>query len=227
MTASTGPTDAEIPGSEPAAGELYGPGARTLQDRFDSRRLADRLAEITVEDHLEERYARFVEAASYFYLATVDADGFPDVSYKGGRPGFVQVPDPRTIRFPSYDGNGMFRSLGNIVENGRVALLFIRQDARAARVRVQGTASVRTDGQALALFDGAEAVVDVTVGRVFPNCPRYVHDLGSGDLSEFAPAAGHVPPEPDWKRWDVFADVLPGTSASGAGQPNPAAAPNQ
>ena len=195
---------------------LYGPGARSLQDDFDSRRLADRLAEITVTDRIEDNYARFFEAATYFYLATVDPDGFPDVSYKGGRPGFVRVVDERTIRFPSYDGNGMYRSLGNVADNPRVALLFIRQDERAARVRVQGTARILTEPEVLADFHGAELVVEVSVGRLFPNCPRYVHDLASGELSKAAPAPGHTPPEPEWKQWDTFVDVLPGTAPSGA-----------
>ncbi|MDH3681364.1 MAG: pyridoxamine 5'-phosphate oxidase family protein [Acidimicrobiia bacterium] len=191
------------------AGELYGPGARRLQDTFDSRRLADRLVEVTVSEGLDERAKGFVRAASYFYLATVDPDGFPDVSYKGGRPGFVRVVDDRTLRFPSYDGNGMFRSLGNIVDTARVALLFIRQDERPARIRVHGTACVLTDTASCELFVGADAVVEVAIGRAFVNCPRYVHDLTSGELSPFAPAPDYEPPAPEWKTLDTFADVLP------------------
>lgn len=191
------------------AGELYGPGARAHQDHFDSRRLADRLVEITVAEEIDERSQRFIADASYFFLATVDPDGFPDVSYKGGRPGFVRIVDGRTLRFPAYDGNGMYRSLGNVSDTGRVALLFIRQNDRPARIRIHGTARVLTDPAAVDEFVGAEAVVEVTVGRVFPNCPRYIHDLASGELSANAPAPGHEPPRPDWKDWDVFADVLP------------------
>ena len=192
-----------------AAGALYGPGARTLQDAFDTRRLADRLTEVTVSERLDERTIGFIEAASYFYLATVDADGFPDVSYKGGRPGFVAVVDDRTVRFPSYDGNGMFRSLGNIVDTPKIGMLFIRQNERPARIRIHGTASVLTDDDATAAFVGADAVVEVTIGRAFVNCPRYVHDLTSGELSPFAPAPGHEPPRPEWKDTETFADVLP------------------
>ena len=191
------------------AGELYGTGARRLQDAFDSRRLADRLVDVTVSDSLDDRAQRFVTEASYFYLATVDGDGFPDVSYKGGRPGFVRVVDERTIRFPSYDGNGMFRSLGNISDTGRVAMLFIRQNERPARIRVHGTAEVLTEPAVVDDFVGADAVVEIKIGRAFVNCPRYVHDLSSGELSPYAPALGHEPPVPEWKQWEVFADVLP------------------
>ena len=196
-------------GEESSAPELYGPGPRSLQDTFDSRRLADRLTEITVNESIDERTRRFFEAASYFFLATVDADGFPDVSYKGGRPGFVRVVDEHTLRFPSYDGNGMFRSLGNIVDTGRVGMLFIRQNDRPARIRVHGTATVLTDPQDTATFVGADAVVEVAIGRTFVNCPRYVHDLSSDELSPYAPAPDYEPPRPEWKDTETFAEYLP------------------
>jgi hypothetical protein len=191
------------------AGELYGTGARHLQDHFDARRLADRLTEITVSESIDDRTAAYIERATYFFLATVDATGFPDVSYKGGRPGFVKVVDERTLRFPSYDGNGMFRSLGNINETNKVALLFIRQTSKANRIRIHGTAKVLLDPSDIADFVGAEAVIEITVGRIFPNCPRYIHDLESGTLSEFAPGGPIPPPQAEWKNWDEFVDVLP------------------
>ncbi|MCP3992394.1 MAG: pyridoxamine 5'-phosphate oxidase family protein [Actinomycetia bacterium] len=198
-------------------GELYGTGARQLQDTFDSRRLADRLTEIIINDFIDERTRASFEAASYFFLATVDPDGFPDVSYKGGRPGFVQVIDDNTLRFPSYDGNGMYRSLGNIVDTPNIGMLFIGQDNHPFRIRVHGRARVLTDEAAVDAFVGAEAVVEVSVGRTFINCPRYVHDISSGELSPNAPAPDYEPPQPDWKQWDLFADVLPGTSPAGDG----------
>ena len=191
------------------ASDLYGSGARALQDHFDARRLADRLKEVTVKDSKDEKTAAYFERATYFFLATVDQSGFPAVSYKGGRPGFVRVLDEQTIRFPSYDGNCMFRSLGNIHETSRVALLFIRQNEKANRIRVHGNAQVLLDKPALEQFEGSEAVVEVQVSRVFPNCPRYIHDLESGTISEFAPGGEITPPQPDWKEWDTFADVLP------------------
>lgn len=192
-----------------AAPELYGAGPRSLQDHFDARRLADRLREVTVKDEMDERQQGFIGSCSYFFLATTDADGFPDVSHKGGRPGFVQVVDARTLRFPSYDGNGMYRSLGNVVDTGKVALLFIRQNDKPVRIRVHGTAVVRTEPELLADFEGAEAVVEVKIGRTFPNCPRYIHNQESGELSAAAPGGDHEPPVPEWKTWDEFKDVLP------------------
>ena len=190
-------------------GTLYGLGARNLQDAFDTRRLADRLVEVTVKDHLSEPVINYIGQATYFYLATVDADGFPDVSYKGGIKGFVSVTDKQTLRIPSYDGNGMFRSLGNVADTGRVALLFIRQNERANRMRIHGTAKVVLDPSVVSQFEGADAVLEVSVTRVFPNCPRYVHNLSTGEVSEFAPAPGHIPPEAEWKSTKDFTDVLP------------------
>lgn len=190
---------------------MYGEAARDLQDRFDSRRLADRLEQVTVHDHLTQNDIAFVERSPQFLLATVDHDGWPDVSYKGGRPGFVRVLDRTTLAFPSYDGNGMFRSLGAIVEEPRVALLFVDFE-QPDRMRVQGRARLSDDPELVASFEGAQLVVVVEVERVWPNCPRYVHRMSLVELSPYAPAAGHEPPAPEWKEMDVFRDVLPGTA---------------
>ncbi|HEX7276988.1 MAG TPA: pyridoxamine 5'-phosphate oxidase family protein [Acidimicrobiales bacterium] len=191
------------------AEDMYHEGHRQLQDRFDSRRIADRLEQVTVHTELWDGDVALVERSPMFFLATADADGWPDVSYKGGRPGFVRCLDRRTIAFPHYDGNGMFRSLGNVLVNDRVSLLFV-DFVHPHRLRVQGTAVVATDDPLLSTWDGAQAVVRVTVVRAFPNCPRYIHRMELQQLSVYAPAPGHQPPEPDWKSAPEFRDHLPG-----------------
>jgi predicted pyridoxine 5'-phosphate oxidase superfamily flavin-nucleotide-binding protein len=189
---------------------FYTDGHRAMQDRFDTRRLADRLTEVTVFDHVTEPYRKMIARAPFFWLATADADGWPDVSYKGGTPGFVRTSDDgRSDLFPSYDGNGMYRSMGNIVDNPRVGLLFIDFE-RPKRLRVKGTATLRDDGATLASWPGAELVVEVTTDKVFFNCPRYVHAMTVTALSEFAPCEGHEPPEPEWKDHPDFKPYLPG-----------------
>ena len=194
---------------------MYHPGARDLQDRFDSRRIADRLEQVTVHDTFTDDDRSFIERCSMFFLATADTDGRPDCSYKGGLPGFVHVLDERTLAFPSYDGNGMFRSLGNTVVNPNVGMLFIDFE-HPNRMRVSGVASLHDDETLLEAFDGAQLVVQVRAERIFPNCPRYIHRMQLVEHSVYAPAPGHVPPTPEWKEMDVFRGYLPGRPEASA-----------
>jgi len=181
----------------------YHDGARRLQDRFDTRRLADSLAEKLSRSAFTAEDQAFVEASSMFFLATADAEGQPDCSYKGGVPGFVRVTGPSELSFPSYDGNGMFRSLGNVLANPRVGMLFIDFE-KPRRLRVLGRATLADpDGT----FEGAQLVVRVQAEAIFPNCPRYIHRMQQLETSVYAPCPGHQPPEPRWKQ--SFKDVLP------------------
>lgn len=185
---------------------LYGAGARQLQDAFDARRLADLLERRTVHHELTPDDIALVRAQSTVWISTVDADGWPDVSYKGGAAGFVEVVNPTELRIPSYDGNGMMRTMGNISDTGRVALLFV-DVSRPWRLRLHGTARVSTEAADVARHHGAQAVIVVTVGRAFPNCGRYIH---RGDaISPFVPAPGYEPPMPDWKRLGMPRPALP------------------
>ncbi len=193
---------------------FYQPGHRQLQDGFDSRRLADRLEEVTVADTLSDRDRRLIEQAPFLWLATTDRAGWPEVSYKGGAPGFVHVFEDRRLRFPSYDGNGMYRSLGNIVDDERVGLLFCRFEP-PWRLRLRGRARLIDEPEALACWPGAEAVVEVDIEVAFPNCGRYVHRDGD-DVNVHVPAAGYSPPDPDWKSLDAFAPYLPGVGEGGS-----------
>jgi predicted pyridoxine 5'-phosphate oxidase superfamily flavin-nucleotide-binding protein len=187
---------------------LYHAGNRELQDRFDSRRIADRLEQVTLHDRFDEGDRAFVERSAMFFLATADAEGQPDVSYKGGMPGFVRVIDEQTLAFPDYDGNGMFKSLGNILVNPKVGLLFLDFE-HPNRMRVSGTATVSDADPLLAEFPGAQLIVRVHAERIFPNCPRYIHKMQLVQHSVYAPRPEHEPPEPDWKRMDAFRDALP------------------
>ena len=189
---------------------MYHDGNRSLQDRFDSRRIADRLVAVLHRTAFTEEDRVFIESRSMFFLATADANGAPDCSYKGGRPGFVRVVGPAELVFPSYDGNGMFKSLGNVLANPQVGLLFIDFEA-PRRLRVNGTASIHEDDPLLGSFEGAQLLVRVQAAHVFPNCPRYIHRLALTEISAYAPAPGHEPPVPAWKQMDAFRDYLPGT----------------
>ena len=187
---------------------FYHAGMRELQERFDSRRLADRLEEKLGRAEFSAEDREFIESRELFFLATADAEGRPDCSYKGGDAGFVRVTGAAELAFPSYDGNGMFRSLGNVLANPAVALLFIDFE-RPRRLRVNGRASFSADDALLADFVGAQLVVRVRAERIFPNCPRYIHRMSVAEHSPYVPRAGYTPPVPKWKSFDMFRDVLP------------------
>ncbi len=188
-------------------GSPFHEGERRLQERFDSRRLADRVAEVTVHDRFSDADAAYIEARDMFFLTTCDDQGNVDCSYKGGDPGFVRVIDEQTLVFPSYDGNGMFMSAGNILRHARVGLLFIDWET-GWRMRVNGTASVDFDDPLAGEYPEAQFVVRVMPGQIFPNCPRYIHRMETVERSRFVPRAGCETPEHAWK--DHFEEVLPG-----------------
>jgi predicted pyridoxine 5'-phosphate oxidase superfamily flavin-nucleotide-binding protein len=187
---------------------LYHDSNRTLQDRFDTRRLADRLEQVTVRDHINDGDREFIEARDMFFIATTDADGHPTCSYKGGEPGFVRVVDERTLAFPNYDGNGMYLTMGNLVANPHVGLLFLDFEGRR-RLRLEGTASIADDDPLVAEFPEAQFVVRVRAERVYPNCPRYIHRYRLVERSRFVPKSQCETPVPKWKTEQWSADALP------------------
>jgi predicted pyridoxine 5'-phosphate oxidase superfamily flavin-nucleotide-binding protein len=165
----------------------YHAGMRALQERFETRRLADRLDERLGRSTFRDDDRAFIESRTMFFMATADAEGRPDCSYKGGNPGFVRVVGPDALEFPSYDGNGQFRSLGNLLANPALGLLFIDFES-PRRLRVNGDAVLLDDAAALARHHGAQLVVRVRAARIFPNCPRYIHrTAAAGALSADVP----------------------------------------
>ena len=188
---------------------LYHDGNRQLQDQFGSRALADRLADKVARTEFTDDDKAFIESLPYFFLATADAEGRPDCSFKGGAPGFVRVTGPSELTFPDYDGNGMFKSLGNIVENAHVGLLFIAMHGSPKRLRVNGTAKVSGDDPLMDEAVGAQLIVRVSAEAIFPNCPRYIPTFEFVEPSVYAPRAGADPVEPAWKTFEIFADVVP------------------
>ena len=187
---------------------IYHEGMRRLQDARDTRRIADRLAEVTLRAQFSDEDRAFIERCAMFFVATADADGHPDCSYKGGPPGFVRVIDERTLAIPDYDGNGMYRTWGNLLVNPKVGLLFIDFEA-PKRIRVNGTAKVDANDPLREQFLGAVFVVRVTADRIFPNCPRYIHRMSLVEPSVYTPRPETDPPVPAWKTFEVFRDYLP------------------
>ena len=128
--------------------------------------------------------------------------------FQTGDPGFVKVVDPATLAFPSYDGNGMFLSMGNIRATAQVGLLFIDFET-PHRLRVQGTATVGDTDPLLASYPGADLVVRIAISRIFVNCSRYVHQYRRVKSSRYVPREGCETPFAEWKRIDVVQEALP------------------
>jgi predicted pyridoxine 5'-phosphate oxidase superfamily flavin-nucleotide-binding protein len=186
---------------------LFHDGNRALQDAFQSRRVADRLEELARVAFSDDDKA-FIGNSIYFFLATADDEGRPDVSFKGGPEGFVHVTGPNELAFPDYDGNGMFKSLGNISVNPHIGMLFIALQGRPRRLRISGTARVMRDDPLLSETVAAQMIVRVTANAIFPNCPRYIPKLELAEASPYIPKAGQEFVEPAWKDYDEFRDVV-------------------
>ena len=186
---------------------MYHEGNRQLQDQFDTRRMADRINEVLVTNRLTD-YRKLIESRDMFFMATADEKGQPNCSYKGGDPGFVRVIDDHTLAFPNYDGNGMYLSMGNMLKNPHVGLLFIDLE-EGNRLRVNGEASIDRHDPLMSEYPEAQFIVRVRVTHVFPNCPRYIHQYKLIQRSKFVPRRLRRTPVPEWKRFDWAKDVLP------------------
>jgi len=187
---------------------MFHEGMRSLQELRETRRIADRLEEKIVHATFTDDDRAFIERCPMCFVATADADGHPDCSYKGGLPGFVRVVDGHTLAFPDYDGNGMYRSWGNVVVNPNVGLLFINFELQK-RLRVNGRATVHADDPLREAYPGSVFIIRVVAERIFPACPRYIHKMEMVEHSQYVPVRDHAPPVPGWKLDDRFRDALP------------------
>ena len=185
---------------------VYHDQMRKLQDRFGTRGLADALAKHNRRYAFTDEDRAFVEGAASFMLATADAAGAPDCSYKGAEAGHVLTTGPASLSFPALDGNGMYRSLGNIAANPQVGLLFI-DFTSPRRLRVNGRARLDFDDPRMAEVPGAELMVHVEEVAIFSNCPRYIQTARGG--SDYFDDGREAPKTPDWKRRPEFAAELP------------------
>lgn len=187
---------------------FYTDAQREMQDAFDSRPLADAVEAAIVAQEIDDGQKAFIESRDFFFLSTVNSNGEPTVSHKGGGIGTVKVLDAKTIAFPAYDGNGMFLSIGNIVDTAKIGLLFIDFET-PNRIRVQATAKLHRDDGLISEFPGAIAVVRAKVDRVFLNCARYIHPHKRVETSKYVPDETGQQPHPSWKRIDGLQGALP------------------
>jgi predicted pyridoxine 5'-phosphate oxidase superfamily flavin-nucleotide-binding protein len=185
----------------------YHEGHRRLQDQFETRRIADRLRQVTMRTTFTDDDKTFIEGRIFLFVATATTAGRPTCNLKGGAPGFVRVVAPDELAFPDYDGNGMFLNLGNITTNPHVALLFIDFEL-PKRLRVEGEASLSSDDPLIGGTVGAQLIVRVRVRTIYPNCPRYIPKMQLIEPSIYASRAGIESPEPAWKGFPEFKDAV-------------------
>jgi len=191
----------------PTPEEFYSQSQREIQQDQESKNLADAVVAAIVSDELQQEQIDFISKLDYFFLSTVSRCGEPTVSYKGGPVGLVNVVSPTKLVFPNYDGNGMFYSMGNVSETGKIGMLFIDMET-PLRVRVQGLAKVSKNTDLLSLFPGSNMVVEVDVSAVFYNCARYIHKHKRVENSKYVPDENGDQPFPAWKRINLLQDVL-------------------
>jgi predicted pyridoxine 5'-phosphate oxidase superfamily flavin-nucleotide-binding protein len=192
---------------------IYHDGQRKLQDQFDTRRMANMLEMNMVKDALDPKQRAFIESADMFFLATADSQRRPSCTYRGGDPGpaggnFVRCIDERTLIVPNYDGNGMYVSWGNAIDNPNVGLLFI-DFMKGWRLRIHGIASIDEHDPLMSNYPEAQFIVRIAVREAFGNCPRYIHKYQLVERSSYVPRKGCATPVPDWKKKADVRDVLP------------------
>ena len=192
--------------------DFFHDGMRELQDRYEGRAVPDRLEQNRMRTEFNDDDRALINFAPFFFLATATEDNV-DCSFKGGEPGFVRITGRQEIAWPDYDGNRMYRSLGNINRSPRVGLLFLRFDGHrfdgsAARLRINGRARIDESPDATNDLPGAKRLVRVAVDHIFPNCPRYIPKMELVEPSVYTPKDGYTPPEPEWKSRGFLKDIF-------------------
>jgi PPOX class probable FMN-dependent enzyme len=146
-----------------------------------------RLVQDKVIDRIDQHCRAFIELSPFATLATADADGFPEISPRGGDPGFVRVLDEHRLALPDRQGNNRVDSLRNLTVNPRAALLFFVPGAEET-LKVFGTTSlVEADELGIDLTEFGRApksVVVLTVERAYFQCGKAVMRSGLWDPSK-------------------------------------------
>ena len=183
---------------------MYHSGHRELQKKFDGVKLADALEKNNNQLSFQPKDIEFIENVEFFFLATAFKESV-DCSFKGGVRGFVKVTGKNTLEFPDYDGNSMYRSLGNILKSPNIGMIFVEFNEQPRRLRVNGQATIR-EGQS---GSDTKLIISVNVTEIFPNCPRYIPDLQNSKPSKYLPDERGYGAKPDWKSRKEYQNYLP------------------
>ena len=167
-------------------------GERVLQEQYGSIDRANDFYDTQMRNHLNDRMVKLIERQEMMFIATSDAKGECDSSFRAGFPGFVVVLDDKTLIYPEYRGNGVYASLGNISENPHVGILFVDFFDSTIGLHVNGKAKVIDNEQMMQCMAAAETVfepmqvvgrpqperwVQVTVEEAYIHCAKHVPRL--------------------------------------------------
>lgn len=167
-------------------------GERVLQEQYGSIDRANDFYDTQMRNHLNDRMVKLIERQEMMFIATSDAKGECDSSFRAGFPGFVVVLDDKTLIYPEYRGNGVYASLGNISENPHVGILFVDFFDSTIGLHVNGKAKVIDNEQMMQCMAAAETVfepmqvvgrpqperwVQVTVEESYIHCAKHVPRL--------------------------------------------------
>lgn len=186
----------------------FSPAVKAVQERKGSRKGYAQMEEKGGwSDRVTPELAAFIAARDSFYLSTASADGQPYVQHRGGKPGFLNVLDDRTLAFADFRGNRQYITAGNLSENAK-AFIFLMDYANRRRIKIWGRARVVDDDPALLArlrdtdYHGKpEQAIVFTIEAWDVNCPQHItpryseHELrtmvASASVSASEPSSAH------------------------------------
>jgi len=177
----------QLPGSD---------GEHELQQIYATKQRAERFYSRQVLDHLNSRMTAHIARQSLMFIATADGQGNCDCSIRAGKPGFVRVVDSTTLIYPEYRGNGVMASLGNILENPHIGVVFPDLTGDQVGLHINGEAVVVENthlASRLQITDNIAAELQVTgvrrperwvhvsVHEAYIHCSKHIPRLASLD----------------------------------------------
>lgn len=127
-------------------------------------------------NHLNERMQAFIPRQEMLFISTADNAGHCDASIRVGPKGFIHILDSQNIAYPEYRGNGVYASLGNIVENGHIGLLMIDFYESTIGLHINGRAKI-VDQIAGIQDPLAERWVRVSIDEAYIQCSKHIPRL--------------------------------------------------
>lgn len=113
-----------------------------LQEIYGTSKKAAAFYKKQMLNYLNPSMCEFIAQQEMVFIATSDAKGECDCSFRAGLPGFIHVIDTRSLAYPEYRGNGVLASLGNISENPHIGIVFIDFFRNTVGLHVNGTARI-------------------------------------------------------------------------------------